>query len=269
MTGPPDALVSSLVDGPSAVAAFEWHDEIGSTNARATELAAQGAEEITVVAADVQHAGRGRLGRAWSAPPGTSLMLSLVLRPPLPAARLPLLPLLTGVTLVEVADRVLPGATVALKWPNDVLLGSAEPVAGLRKTAGILAESAGGAVVVGMGINVDWRGVHRPPELADRATSLAEVAGADVDRWRVLAALLGVFANRYRSWCALPGAFLDGYRARCSTIGQDVVVTRPSMEPLRGTAVGVAGSGALQVRDARAATVIEVAAGDVTHVRPA
>jgi BirA family transcriptional regulator, biotin operon repressor / biotin---[acetyl-CoA-carboxylase] ligase len=266
MSGPPAELVRSLVEGPSAVSGFEWHDELDSTNRRALELAAAGAGEIHVVAADFQSAGRGRQGRDWRAPAGTSLLLSLLVRPPVPSGVLGLLPLLAGLALAEVAQRFLPAASVALKWPNDLLVsgaGDAQP----RKAAGILVEASGGAAVVGIGLNVDWRGVERPAEIADTATSLAEVAGRDIDRWRVLAALLGVFGNRYDTWCSLPAAFLDGYRSRCATLHSGVRITRSGADPLEGTATGIAPTGALQV--AVADGTVEVAAGDVTHVRTA
>jgi BirA family biotin operon repressor/biotin-[acetyl-CoA-carboxylase] ligase len=274
MDSPPDALVRTLLDGPSPVASLEWHDAIDSTNRRALDLAAEGAPEIAVVAADVQTAGRGRAGRTWTAPAGSSLMLSLLVRPPVPAGALPLLPLLTGLALAEVVERVLPGAVVGLKWPNDLLL--AAPGEEPRKAAGILVESTAGAAVIGMGINVDWRGVERPEELTASATSLAEVAGSpgvgigaeQVDRWRLLAALLGVLGNRYAAWCELPAAFLDGYRTRCVSIGRDIRADLPGGEVLEGRALDVAPTGALVVRTATGATR-EVGAGDVIHVRPA
>jgi BirA family transcriptional regulator, biotin operon repressor / biotin---[acetyl-CoA-carboxylase] ligase len=267
MDAPPDPLVSSLLDGPSPVTSFEWHAEIDSTNRRAADLAAAGTPEIAVVAADVQTAGRGRAGRAWTAPAGSSLMLSLVLRPPVAASALPLLPLLAGMALAETAERFVPGAEVALKWPNDLLV-RADPEEPWRKAAGILAEAVPGGAVVGMGTNVDWWGVERPAELRRTATSLAEAAGHAVDRWRVMAALLGVFGNRYDAWCALPAAFLDGYRSRCTTIGREISAQRPGGEVLTGTAVDVAASGALVVRTPEGRRV-EVGAGDVSHVRPA
>jgi BirA family transcriptional regulator, biotin operon repressor / biotin---[acetyl-CoA-carboxylase] ligase len=264
MSPPPDELVRSLVDGPSAVSGFEWHEEIDSTNRRALELAAAGAAEITVVAADFQTAGRGRQGRDWQAPPGTSLLLSLLVRPPLPPESRGLLPLLTGTALAEVVERFVPDGSVTLKWPNDLLVaGPADDVP--RKAAGVLVEARGDAAVVGIGLNVDWRHVERPAEITAVATSLAEAVGAAIDRWRVLAALLGVFANRYESWCALPASFLDGYRSRCATLGAEVRVTRPGPEVLEGTASGIAPSGALQLRTG--GRIVEVAAGDVTHVR--
>jgi BirA family transcriptional regulator, biotin operon repressor / biotin---[acetyl-CoA-carboxylase] ligase len=265
--GPPAGLVRALVEGPSPVAAVEWHAELDSTNRRAADAAVGGAPEIHVVLADVQTAGRGRLDRSWTAPPGTSLLVSCVLRPPVPAGQLGLLPLLAGLVLAEAATPFAAPAEVALKWPNDLLVDG-------RKAAGVLVETVPGeaaappAVVVGIGLNVDWRDVGRPPELAGAATSLAEAAGGPVDRWRVLAALLGVLGQRYAVWCELPGAFLDGYRRRCATLGTEVTVTGRDGSALRGVAVGIAGSGALQVRS-RDGRVHDVVAGDVVHVRPA
>jgi BirA family transcriptional regulator, biotin operon repressor / biotin---[acetyl-CoA-carboxylase] ligase len=260
-SGPPAALRRALVDGPSCLSALDWRRTVGSTNALAAEAAARGVAEVHAVLADEQVAGRGRRGRGWWAPPGTSLMGSYVLRPPLPAARLPLLPLLVGLALAEAVAPHLPGVDVALKWPNDLL------VAG-RKAAGVLAEGPlHGAVVVGVGVNVDWRGVKRPPELAE-ATSLAEAAGRPVDRWRVLAAFVGVLGNRYEDWKAHPEGFLPAYRKRCATIGAHVRVEPAGDRAFTGVARAVADDGVLVVaRDDGA--LARVSAGDVVHVRPA
>ncbi|HWH32125.1 MAG TPA: biotin--[acetyl-CoA-carboxylase] ligase [Egibacteraceae bacterium] len=257
--GPPPQLVRTLVEGPAPVASLEWHAEVDSTNVRAAELARAGAPEIAVVGAEHQSAGRGRMGRVWSAPPRSSLTFSLLLRPPVAAEALPLLPLLAGLALAEVAGRYCTQVEVGLKWPNDLLIDG-------RKAAGVLVESAeAGAVVVGIGLNTDWRGIERWDELAD-AISLAEASQFPIDRWRVLAALLGVFAQRYEVFKDLPAAFLDGYRARCLTIGRAVRVERVAGEPLLGEAVGVDASGALEVRDA-AGTLHRLSAGDVHHLR--
>jgi BirA family transcriptional regulator, biotin operon repressor / biotin---[acetyl-CoA-carboxylase] ligase len=258
--GPPDALVRSLVDGPSLVSGLEWHDEVGSTNVLAAAAAERGVPEIHAVLADVQTAGRGRLGRGWQAPPGTSLMGSYLLRPSVEPALLPLLPLLTGLALAEAVAPHVPAVAVTLKWPNDLLVDG-------RKSAGILLEIAGDAVIVGVGLNVDWRGVDRPAEFAE-ATSLAEAAGADVDRWRILAAFAGVFGNRYAEWRADPHTFLPAYWQRCVTLGRDVRVSRVGQDPLEGHALEVADDGALVVRTA-GGRVERVSAGDVEHVRPA
>jgi len=256
----PEALVRSLVDGPSLVTAVQWHERCASTNALAGEAAATGAAEGLLVLADEQTAGRGRHGRTWAAPAGSSLLLSLILRPVVPAASWSLLPLLTGLVLAETVARHLPASDVAVKWPNDLLVDG-------RKAAGILVEAAGRAAVVGVGVNVDWRGIQRPPELSF-AVSLAETVDAEVDRWRVLAGFIGMLSRRYEQWQDLPAAFLDDYRRRCSTIGQNVRVTRAHDAPLEGVAIDVDARGALAVRTPAAETVT-VNAGDVEHVRPA
>lgn len=256
----PDALERSLVDGPSIVTSVQWHDRCDSTNGEALTAAAEGASEGLLVLADEQTAGRGRRGRTWVAPAGSSLLLSLVVRPVVPAPSLSLLPLLTGMVLAETVARHLPEAQVGLKWPNDLLVDG-------RKAAGILVEGAGGAAVVGVGVNVDWRGVERPAEAAE-AVSLAEVAGAPVDRWRLLAGFLGVFSRRYDQWQELPAAFLDGYRQRCATLGQTVRVTRSDGSMVEGVAVDIDRTGGLEVRSTAGAT-LAITAGDVEHVRPA
>lgn len=260
MTGPPSALIRSLVEGPSLVSGLEWHDEVTSTQLLARDAARDGAPEIHAVLADAQSAGRGRLGRSWYAPAGISLLGSYVLRPTVEAGSLPLLPLLAGLALAEVVDRYCP--QVALKWPNDLLLGD-------RKAAGLLVEGPlpGGAVVLGMGVNVDWRGVRRPTEVAE-ATSVAEAGGADVDRWRVLAAFLGVFGRRYLDWQEHPLAFLDAYRHRCATIGRRVRGARRAGGDVEGMAESIGEDGTLAVRD-DAGILHRIGAGEVVHIRPA
>lgn len=257
--GPPPELVRSLVEGPSLVRAVDWHDEVGSTNQLAATLAADGMPEIHVVGAERQVEGRGRLGRTWTAPPGRSLTFSLLLRPAVPREALPLLPLFTGLVLADVTARYCRDAEVGLKWPNDLLLDG-------RKAAGILLEAGpDDAVVIGLGINVDWRGVQRSDELLG-AVSLAELTDIPVDRWRLLAGLLGVFSQRYEAWRQAPDSFLDDYRARCLTLGRPVRVERTGAEVLVGEAVGIDGAGALEVRADDGSTVA-VNAGDVWHLR--
>lgn len=249
----------SLLRGPSRVASFVWHDEVGSTNALAAEAAAAGAPEIAVVGADAQTAGRGRQGRAWHAPAGTSLQVSFLLRPRVPDSSLPLLPLVAGVVAAEVASAHVPSEEVALKWPNDLLVAE-------RKAGGILVERVEGGAVVGMGLNVDWRGVSRPAELAE-ATSLSEAAGARVDRWKVLAGLVGVLDRRYAEWENDPVRLLDAYRSRCATLGRQVRVSGPGDVSQRGTAVAIADDGGLELETPTG--TVRLRAGDVSHLRPA
>jgi BirA family biotin operon repressor/biotin-[acetyl-CoA-carboxylase] ligase len=251
--------VRRLVEGPSVLSGLEWHDEVGSTSTLAAAAAARGVPEVHAVLADLQTAGRGRHGRPWTAPRGTSLLQSLVVRPAVRAPALGLLPLLAGLALAEAADPLCAGAQVSLKWPNDLLVNG-------RKAAGVLVEGLAGACVVGMGVNVDWRDVERPAGLAASTTSLAEEAGGPVDRWELFARLVDVFGTRYRAWTRDPAAFLDAYRRRCLTIGQRISVDAAG-RPVRGIAAGVADDGALEVRT-EAGVTLRLVAGDVAHVRP-
>src|SRR6266508_1312117 len=152
-----------------------------STMARAAELATGGAAEGATVVAEEQTEGRGRLGRTWVAPPGSSLLLSVVLRPPLPRDAVWLMVAAAGVALAGAVEAAAASPVpVGLKWPNDLELGG-------RKAAGLLAEAhlegqRLGWVVLGMGVNVAQRREDLPPELADRATSVALARRAPVDR---------------------------------------------------------------------------------------
>lgn len=138
---------------------------VGSTNTIARELAATGAPHGTVVTADEQTAGRGRQGRTWSAPPGSALLYSAILRPLLP--RHSVLPLAVSLAVCETAERLRPGIACKVKWPNDIHLEG-------RKLAGILIEARPqeGWAVIGVGLNLTIPTEDFPPDLRDRATSL-------------------------------------------------------------------------------------------------
>jgi BirA family transcriptional regulator, biotin operon repressor / biotin---[acetyl-CoA-carboxylase] ligase len=171
-----------------------WHAETGSTNADAAALAEAGAPEGCVVLADLQTAGRGRLGRSWSSPAGTGIYASVLFRPEPRVARM--LTIAAGVALAEAIEAVA-GIAPVLKWPNDVYLGGG-PQSG-RKVAGILAEAGVSRgetwVVIGFGINV--LPASFPHELALRATSLESELGKPVDRGELFAACLLQLAARY------------------------------------------------------------------------
>ena len=245
----------------------------GSTNADLVSAARQGAAEGTVLVAEQQVKGRGRLGRTWEAPARAGLTLSMVLRPsePVPArdwprvpsSRYGWLPLLAGVALVDVVRR-LGEVDAGLKWPNDLLVGGA-------KCAGILAEvvpdGADPAVVLGIGLNVSQDREELPR--AD-ATSLAIAESACVDRDPLLRALLREFADRYRDWRATGGdPITSGSRERyfnCSdTLGRQVRVLLPGGDDLVGDAVDIDNEGRLVVAAAGERTA--VAAGDIVHLR--
>jgi BirA family transcriptional regulator, biotin operon repressor / biotin---[acetyl-CoA-carboxylase] ligase len=192
-----------------------------STNDRARELAQAGAPHGTLVTAAEQTAGRGRQGRTWSAPPGSTLLLSVVLRDP-PA----LLPLAAALAVAEVA-----GARAQIKWPNDVLLDG-------RKVAGILAEGRpqDGWAVLGVGVNVALRIEDLPPELHDTAGTLGlESADLEPTLERLLAAL-------ERTLALDEARLLDAYRARDALRGREV-----RWAAGHGRAAGIDGAGRLVV----------------------
>jgi BirA family biotin operon repressor/biotin-[acetyl-CoA-carboxylase] ligase len=192
-----------------------------STNDRARGLAHAGAPHGTLVTAAEQTAGRGRQGRTWTAPPGSALLLSVVLRDP-PA----LLPLEAALAVAEVA-----GAGAQIKWPNDVLLDG-------RKVAGILAEGRpqDGWAVLGIGLNVAARIEDLPPELHDTAGTLGlEPAALEPTLDRLLAAL-------ERTLALDEATLLDAYRARDALRGREV-----SWATGRGRAAGIDGEGRLVV----------------------
>jgi BirA family transcriptional regulator, biotin operon repressor / biotin---[acetyl-CoA-carboxylase] ligase len=167
------------------------YEHVGSTPSTQLLLAPD-APEGALGVAEEQTAGRGRLGRRWFAPAGTSLLCSLQLRPDTPTERLPEL---TGVAARACADAIaaLTGLEPALKFPNDVLVGG-------RKVAGILAEARDGRVVLGVGINVNVPADELPEEVDRPATSLLVETGRELDRAELLAELLERLERRYDAW---------------------------------------------------------------------
>ncbi|HJX43592.1 MAG TPA: biotin--[acetyl-CoA-carboxylase] ligase [Geodermatophilus sp.] len=253
------ALAAALVRDSRLWRSVEVAGEVGSTNADLAARAADGAPEGTVLVAEHQVSGRGRLDRTWTSPPRAGLTVSVLLRPDVPAARRGWLPLLTGVALAEAVGEVS-GVRTSLKWPNDLLAADG------AKLAGILAEASGAAVVVGSGLNVSTRREELPPT----GTSLSLVTGAPVDRAPVLLAFLRGLERRYLAWTAALGdpvasGLARDYLAWSSTVGAGVAVTLPDGSVLTGTATSVDWDGRLVVLTA--AGSVELASGDVQHVR--
>ena len=230
-----------------------WFDSLDSTNRYVLDEARRGAFEGLVAVADFQTAGRGRRGRGWVAPPGASLLASVLLRPALPPERTPLVSMACGLAMAEAVAQVA-GFTPGLKWPNDLVVDD-------RKLAGILAERDGDAVVVGIGVNVEWH--EFPPEIAETATACNLEAGRSVDRRALLDAFLAELDTRYADLAAVTAE----YRSRLDTLGRRVRVER-SDEALVGRAVGVGDVGQLLLEDDRG-DVVEVHVGDVVHLRDA
>ena len=241
----------------------------GSTNADLLARALRGEPEGVVLAAEEQTAGRGRMGRSWTSPRYAALTFSLLIRPDVPPARRGWLPLLTGVA-VAAAVTTVTGVPAKLKWPNDVLAGEA-------KLAGILAEAAGDAIVVGIGLNVSTE----PAELsrlpagpgpgALPATSLRAAGATALNREQLLLAILTGFERWYQSWRQAGGdpdrsGLRPEYVSRSATIGRTVRAELPGGQALSGPAAGVDSDGRLLVRVSSGAEV-PVAAADVVHLR--
>jgi BirA family biotin operon repressor/biotin-[acetyl-CoA-carboxylase] ligase len=238
---------------------LEVVERTGSTNAELLARAAAGADEGTVLVAEHQEAGRGRLDRTWTSPPRAGLTVSFLVRPDVPAARRGWLPLLTGIALAESVGEAT-GVRASVKWPNDLLALDG------RKLAGILAEASGDAVVVGTGLNVNTH----TAELPETGTSLSVVTGAPVDRGPLLLAFLRAVERRYRAWVEALGdpvasGLAHDYLAWSSTVGTTVAVTLPDGTTLEGVAQAVDWDGRLVV--ATAGGTVELASGDVRHVR--
>jgi BirA family biotin operon repressor/biotin-[acetyl-CoA-carboxylase] ligase len=232
---------------PTAAELVEWPSgwlvehiaETGSTNADLLSAAADGAPDRTVRFADHQTAGRGRLDRVWTAPPGSNLLVSMLFRsvPDDPGE----LTRRVGVAAVDAA-RAVAGVSAVLKWPNDVLVGEA-------KLAGILAQrAADGSVVVGMGLNVGWA-----PDGAARL-------GDGITPAEVLRAVLVAYDG-------LPDVIDARYRESLDTLGRRVRIELPADE-LVGTAIDVDPDGRLVVLDDCAITH-RISVGDIVHLHRA
>lgn len=245
--------------------------EVGSTNAELARLAGEGAPEGTVVVAESQLAGRGRLGRSWLDEPGGSLLCSLLLRPSFSPTHWYLAGLAVAVSAVRACRRVS-GAELSCKWPNDLLAGADGP-----KLGGVLAEVVeGGALVVGIGLNCHWPGGRSARPLPEGATTLEVVTGRRVDKDALLDALLEEVATRWAGLSSSPAAagapapgaaagLRSEYRSLCATIGRLVRVELVG-GTFGGRAVGLDGTGRLLVQTAQGTEA--VAAGDVVHLRP-
>lgn len=274
-------LRAALAGGHGPFARFDGVEEAGSTN---TELAAAAAADpeawpdLSVLTAEQQTAGRGRLDRSWTAPARSALLVSVLFRPvdtggrPLPPSSLAWLSLLAASALAGTLTESA-GVDARIKWPNDVMIHG-------RKVAGVLAQlvpaaaGAAPAVVVGTGLNVSLRDDELP---YPAATSLGLERASTTNRNILLKAYLRNLARLYGQFCAVEGdpeAVLDrsfplrGLVTRSMvTIGQQVRVELPGGGDLTGQAQALDESGALTLRTADG-SVRTVAAGDVVHLRP-
>ncbi len=254
----------SFPHSTAAAARLEIVDSTGSTN---VDLRAHAGDEsgwphLSAILTEDQVAGRGRLDRIWTAPPGSALALSVLLRVPrIPVAERGWIPLAAGLAMADAVATQLPARAVGVKWPNDVLVGD-------RKICGILAEAAGSdAVIVGSGVNTAMTAEQLPVETA---TSFA-VEGVQADRDLLVAGYL----VRLDAWIeslaehgsAVASGLHDAVAARCVTLGRAVRVMLPGGADLIGEATGLDADGCLIV--SADASEHRIAAGDIVHLRPA
>jgi BirA family biotin operon repressor/biotin-[acetyl-CoA-carboxylase] ligase len=250
---------------------LEFLDEVGSTN-DVLRARAGSDPEFSVVVTTSQTAGRGRLGRAWVAPPGRTLAASVLLKPgEAHLDRLGWLPLLAGLAMTRAVSALVaagsePAHEVSLKWPNDVHIDG-------LKVSGILTEFVPpAAVVVGAGLNLEMTADELPtPQATSLTLNGVQLHGAElVDA--ALAAFLSELRAQYDSYLAhgadaTASGLRDSVVSACSTIGRAVRVELPGAPDLYGTAEGIDDTGRLLVARDGDRRLQAVAAGDVTHLR--
>jgi BirA family biotin operon repressor/biotin-[acetyl-CoA-carboxylase] ligase len=233
---------------------FEY---LPSTNDMAKELGSKKAAEGSLVVAESQTRGRGRLGREWDSPPGAGLYVSLLLRPPLPPTEMPQITLTTAVAVVRALKRAT-GISPGIKWPNDLLVDG-------KKLGGILTEMETESdqirhLVVGLGLNVNNR--EFPPPLDRTATSLALISGSAFCRRGILRAWLEEFEALYDLFLNRDfGTILDEWRRYSVTLGQTVTV-RQGPRAITGLALEVAEDGGLLLQQ-ETGEVVRVNSGEI------
>ena len=231
--------------------------ETDSTNLWIKRLAKEGASEGTLALAEFQSAGRGRLGRSWEVPEGTSVMMSILLRPKFEPQYAPTLTLVMGMAVAKAVKNL--GFDVSIKWPNDVVVSH-------KKICGILTEMGvrDGKIdyaVIGVGINVNIK--EFPEEMADKATSLYLESGKEFDRSQIPGLVMEAFEKYYEKFaatCDLSG-LKEEYESILANYNQPVRVL--AKEPYEGVARGITDGGELLVEKTDG-TIVAVSAGEVS-----
>ena len=231
--------------------------ETDSTNLWIKRLAKEGASEGTLALAEFQSAGRGRLGRSWEVPEGTSVMMSILLRPKFEPQYAPTLTLVMGMAVAKAVKNL--GFDVSIKWPNDVVVSH-------KKICGILTEMGvrDGKIdyaVIGVGINVNIK--EFPEEMADKATSLYLESGKEFDRSQIPGLVMDAFEKDYEKFaatCDLSG-LKEEYESILANYNQPVRVL--AKEPYEGVARGITDGGELLVEKTDG-TIVAVSAGEVS-----
>ncbi len=261
-------ILKSIRKGGGSWRIVTVYPAIGSTNTLGMAMASAGVPSGSILVTDLQTTGRGRLERQWQAPAGTSALFSVVLLPDGPDRAWGMLPLLAGVAVAEAMEFVT-GVRTSLKWPNDLVIRDQDAPSGRGgKVGGILAErdAASGAIVLGIGINVDLAEADLPvPE----ATSLTLAGVPRPRRAKLIGRSLSRLEHWFTAWDAVgtdPQALdrlLGAYRERCISVGAALRVVRPGAEDLVGTGAAIGSTGELLVDTADGQ--VPVVVGDVVH----
>jgi BirA family transcriptional regulator, biotin operon repressor / biotin---[acetyl-CoA-carboxylase] ligase len=240
--------------------AIHYFEEVGSTQRVAAEMAEEGAQQGTVVIAELQNAGRGRLGRSWHSPPGINLYATIILRPHIPLIEVPCLSLVAGVAAAEALETVAPDI-ISLKWPNDLWLNG-------RKTGGIIAEAVTDSrqqlacVLLGIGLNLNLTLEDLPADLHGKATSVRIETGRQCDRTAIAAALFNRLHSRYMEAEASGfAAIRPAFERYMALRGRRVTVIEAG-SPTVGEVKGIGVDGALLLETDMG--IARVMAGDVT-----
>ncbi|MEI6638645.1 MAG: biotin--[acetyl-CoA-carboxylase] ligase [Chlorobium sp.] len=232
---------------------IDYHALATSTNMLAKALAVEGAPEGSVVVADAQSGGKGRMGRTWISPPAVNLYFSLILRPAVPSIRVPQLTLLLAVALRRALTELSPGLAALIKWPNDILVNG-------KKLCGILCEMQSEPemthfVVAGIGINVNQS--EMPPELKECATSLFLERGQLFSRPQLLALVLNHVEPLYDEWLHQDDlAFMLPSLEQYSLLQSKEVFIDQRNRILKGTVTGIAKGGELQLQGGDGETIL-------------
>lgn len=236
-------------------------DTIDSTNSCARLLAESGVEEGTVVYADEQTSGRGRMKRKWYSERGENLLFSIIFAPHIKERRYYLVPLLVSACIVESIKRTVADCDVVVKWPNDILLSSGEKIGGiLTELTRTYNEEL--RIIVGVGINVNQ--TMFPSDIASTATSLKIAAGQEIDRIALLHEILWAVEQDYDAVQTDPDRITERWRSYCTMFGKPVRVQQGSTVQT-GICKDIDREGALLI-EKKNGNVIRIIAGDVTSV---
>lgn len=271
---PPAQLASTFPSKQLGTTLFAFED-ISSTNSFALELIHKNPQDGTLICADRQIDGRGRLDRRWFSPPGLNIYASLIKTLPrtTPLQNVGWVPLLAGLAILQAIEESTE-LSLALKWPNDVLIRG-------KKIGGILCETAtdfAGTrwVIIGFGVNINQCRTSLPVELQETATSLQQESGRTWDRLSLLQSMT-ISLERLFSDSDPKNLLIwkRAYQDRCSTIGQAIRVKFPDRSELTGMAQSIGANGQLRVcpipslAKPQSDRIVDIHSADILHIRPA